>query len=122
MTIHCRNGDPEMASSKGDANASERDGLGQWGEERQERLEYVVPDVFVHDPQFTHVHVLTERRDYRQIYVSGDAWIEVFFRVEIGGDVRKYVAVARAAVGDGADTWMHVGGVDLEFVDGIGKA
>lgn len=78
------------------------------------RPEDVVSDVLIDEPQITYGLPATAGSNYRQLYLSGEAWIEVFFRIKVGGDIRNYVAVTSVGALDRLNAGREILGVDAD--------
>ncbi len=87
------------------------------GQARKELLEVGkdrISSVLVNQVEVLHKDVPAVP-SYREHYLSGDSWIEIYFRIEIGGHPRDYVAVTRARGLHGSDSRLEFGSVNGEI-------
>ena len=105
-----------MAGVRRDANARKSDSNTGWErtKEAYKLGEDEVSHAVVYDAETFHPGVGAPRPSYRQHYLGGQAWIELYFRVEIGGNPGEYVAVISAADGDSLDSRGQVSSVDMD--------
>ena len=68
-------------------------------------------DAVVYDTQARHFDVPSVS-GYRENYLCGKAWMELYFRVKVGGYPRDYVAVIRATRVGCLNTGRKVNKVD----------
>ena len=72
-----------------------------------------VSHAVVYDAEAFHANRPSTWPSYRQHYLHGDAWVELYFRVEIGGDTREYVAVIEAGNRKNLDSGGKVSSIDI---------
>ena len=72
-----------------------------------------VSHAVVYDAEAFHPNRPSTWPSYRQHYLHGDAWVELYFRVEIGGNPCEYVAVLNAAPRKNLDPGGQISSVDV---------
>lgn len=86
----------------------------EWVKEAYKLGEDNVSHAVVYDAEAFHANLTSTWPSYRQHYLHGDAWVELYFRVEIGGDTCEYVAVINAVHRNNRDSGGQISSVDMD--------